>query len=62
MEVIPERRELGKEILLCQCMTGTRPGLTSELHTSRQTPSNITKTLETELTVEYNPPKVRQNF
>ena len=60
MEVIPERREPEKGIILC--MTGTRPGLTSEVHMSRQSQSNIIRTLKTELTLEPQLQKVKQNF
>lgn len=60
MAVIPKRREPEKGIILC--MTGTRPGLTSEVHLSRQSQSNITRTLKTELTLEPHLQKVKQNF
>lgn len=54
MGAIPVSRELEKDPLTL-CVTGTRPGLTSELHMNKQTQSNITKTLKTKLTLELQP-------
>lgn len=54
MGAIPVSRELDKDPLTL-CVTGTRPGLTSELHLNKQAQSNITKTLKTKLALELQP-------
>lgn len=48
----PRRKRTGERDPLIPCVTGTRPGLTSEVRMSRHTESNIIKALETELTLE----------
>lgn len=54
MGAIPVSRELDKDPPTL-CVTGTRPGLTSELHLNKQAQSNITKTLKTKLALELQP-------